>query len=73
MNVFENAGDSPNYDDEDNLSLVGLDSSPHNELQSIVDHLERPVYDEDPYNYNDDWIDDDTIDGRVDWSREDDE
>lgn len=36
-------------------------STPHNETQSIVDHMERSVHDDDPYDfdesYEDDWID----------------
>lgn len=46
--VHENKID---FDEESN-------NPPHGEEQSIVDHLERPVYDGDFDDYDDDWIDD---------------
>jgi hypothetical protein len=60
VNVFESDWAAPqNSDDEDSLSCVGWDSAPNNELQPIVDFMERSTYDNDPndaFDYDDDWI-----------------
>ena len=58
-NIFDSQPPT-DYDDEDNLSCVGLDM-PHNEQQPLIDRLEGAS---DPFgdfaqgdDYDDDWID----------------